>query len=167
MCERCMVASCAPLIGDLVCNQGMCPDWELNQWLFVFQARAQSTEPHQPGQWCLHFLCCTLHLCDYFEEYSVVVTATFSGGGYPFPAAHFMCLFRKMIFPSTLSHGFSSYVVSPFIFSLKEISRMVGGISGFPYVQWLAKCIVQLQSDSKQPFTAPSPFAVALHLTAE
>ena len=34
---------------DLTCNPGMCPDWELNQWLFGLQASTQSTEPHQPG----------------------------------------------------------------------------------------------------------------------
>ena len=26
-----VVASCAPPTGDLACNPGMCPDWELNQ----------------------------------------------------------------------------------------------------------------------------------------
>ena len=25
-----LVASCMPPTGDLVCNPGMCPDWELN-----------------------------------------------------------------------------------------------------------------------------------------
>ena len=35
--------------GDLACNPGMCPEWELNQRLFSSQASAQSTEPHQPG----------------------------------------------------------------------------------------------------------------------
>ena len=35
--------------GDLVCNPGMCPDWELNQQPFGPQAGAQSTKPHQPG----------------------------------------------------------------------------------------------------------------------
>ena len=32
-----------PALGDLACNPGMGPDWELNQ------AGTQSTEPHQPG----------------------------------------------------------------------------------------------------------------------
>ena len=27
---QCVVASCAPLIGDLACNPGMCPDWGFN-----------------------------------------------------------------------------------------------------------------------------------------
>ena len=27
----------------------MCPDWELNQWLFGLQAGAQPTDLHQPG----------------------------------------------------------------------------------------------------------------------
>ena len=44
-----MVASCAPPAGDLAHNQGMCPDWELNQQPFGSQARTQSTELHQPG----------------------------------------------------------------------------------------------------------------------
>ena len=35
--------------GDLACNPGMCPDWELNQQPFGLQASTQSTEPHQPG----------------------------------------------------------------------------------------------------------------------
>ena len=48
--HQCMVASCAPLAGDLACNPGMCPDWELNQRPFSSQACAQSTELHQPGE---------------------------------------------------------------------------------------------------------------------
>ena len=45
-----VVASYMPPTGDLVCNPGMCPDWELNQQPFSSQAVAQSTEPHQPGR---------------------------------------------------------------------------------------------------------------------
>ena len=44
-----VVASCVPPTGDLACNPGMCPDWELNQKLSGSQAGAQSTESHQPG----------------------------------------------------------------------------------------------------------------------
>ena len=29
--HQCVVASSVPLTGDLTCNPGMCPDWELNQ----------------------------------------------------------------------------------------------------------------------------------------
>ena len=47
--HQCVVASHAPPTGDLAYNPGMCPDWELNQWLFGSQAVAQSTEPRQPG----------------------------------------------------------------------------------------------------------------------
>ena len=47
--HQCMVASPAPLTGDLAHNPGMCPDWESNQQPFGSQAGAQSTEPHQPG----------------------------------------------------------------------------------------------------------------------
>ena len=47
--HQCVVASHAPTTGDLACNPGMCPDWELNQRPFGSQAGAQSTEPHQPG----------------------------------------------------------------------------------------------------------------------
>ena len=47
--HQCVVASCLPPTGDLACNPGMCPDWELNQWLFGSWAGTQSTEPHQPG----------------------------------------------------------------------------------------------------------------------
>ena len=36
--------------GDLARNPGMCPDWESKQRPFALQAGAQSTEPHQPGQ---------------------------------------------------------------------------------------------------------------------
>ena len=45
-----MVASHMPPTGDLACNPGMCPDWELNGQPFSLQAGAQSTEPHQPAQ---------------------------------------------------------------------------------------------------------------------
>ena len=44
------VASHKPPAGDLACNPGMCPDWELNRQPFGSQASTQSTEPHQPGQ---------------------------------------------------------------------------------------------------------------------
>ena len=37
-----------PPTGDLACNPGMCPDWELNQQPFGSQAGAQSIE--QPSQ---------------------------------------------------------------------------------------------------------------------
>ena len=47
--HQCMVASYMPPSGDLPHNPGMCPDWEPNQRPFGSQARAQSTELHQPG----------------------------------------------------------------------------------------------------------------------
>ena len=47
--HQCAVASHVPLVGDLACNPGMCPDWELNWRPFGSQASAQSTEPRQPG----------------------------------------------------------------------------------------------------------------------
>ena len=40
----------SPPTGDLACNLGMCPGWELNPSPFGLQACTQSTEPHQPGQ---------------------------------------------------------------------------------------------------------------------
>ena len=45
----CVVASCAPPTGNLACNPGMCPDWELNRRPFGLQVGARPTEPHQPG----------------------------------------------------------------------------------------------------------------------
>ena len=42
---------------------GMCSDWELNWQLFVSQAGAQSTEPHQPGQYFIFSI---------VEQYSIV-----------------------------------------------------------------------------------------------
>ena len=36
--HQCVVASHAPLTGDLAYNPGMCPDWELNQQPFGSQA---------------------------------------------------------------------------------------------------------------------------------
>ena len=41
--HQCVVAPCMPLTGNLACNPGMCPDWELNQRPFGLQASAQST----------------------------------------------------------------------------------------------------------------------------
>ena len=46
---QCVVAFHTPPIGDLACNPGICPDWELNWQPFGSQAGTQSTEPHQPG----------------------------------------------------------------------------------------------------------------------
>ena len=48
--HQCVVASHVPPTGNLARNPGMCPDWESIQWPFGWQASAQSTEPHQPGQ---------------------------------------------------------------------------------------------------------------------
>ena len=47
--HQCVVASCTPLPGDQARNPGMCTDWESNWQPFGSQARAQSTELHQPG----------------------------------------------------------------------------------------------------------------------
>ena len=44
-----LAASCTPSTGDLACNPGICPDWELNQWPFGSEAGTQSTEPQHPG----------------------------------------------------------------------------------------------------------------------
>ena len=48
--HQCVVISHATSTGDVACNPGMCPDWESNQQPFGLQASAQSTEPHQSGQ---------------------------------------------------------------------------------------------------------------------
>ena len=56
-----MFASHAPRTGDLVCNPGMCPNWELNWGPFGLQARTQSTEPHQQGS--MNILSGTCGLC--------------------------------------------------------------------------------------------------------
>ena len=47
--HQCVVASHRPPTWDLACNPSMCPDWESNRQPFGSQARAQSSEPHQPG----------------------------------------------------------------------------------------------------------------------
>ena len=46
---QCVVASHAPPTGDLACNTGVCPDWELNWQSLGSQAGAQSMKPHKPG----------------------------------------------------------------------------------------------------------------------
>ena len=38
--QQCVVASCAPPIGDPACSPGMCPDWESNWQPFGSQASA-------------------------------------------------------------------------------------------------------------------------------
>ena len=50
--HHCVVASRVPPTGDLACNLGMYPDWELNRRPFGLQAGAQFTELHQAGQNC-------------------------------------------------------------------------------------------------------------------
>ena len=47
--QQCVVASHTPPTGDLAYNPGMYLDWESNMRPFGSQARAQSTESHQPG----------------------------------------------------------------------------------------------------------------------
>ena len=48
--HQCVVAPHMPPTGDLACNPGVCPNWELNRQPFASQLGAQSTEPHQPGK---------------------------------------------------------------------------------------------------------------------
>ena len=47
--HQCVVASHMLPTGDLACNPGTCPDWELNRPPFASQTHAQSTEPQQSG----------------------------------------------------------------------------------------------------------------------
>ena len=58
------VAFLTPLTGDLACNPGMCPDWELNWQPFSPQASTQSTESHQQRVVSLSFkyTSCTKHI---------------------------------------------------------------------------------------------------------
>ena len=75
--HQCVVVSHTPPTGDLACNPGMCPDWELTRLSFGSQAATQSTEPHQPGpnsilmdwsSFCLMDMFCSLqlYLCFFF-----------------------------------------------------------------------------------------------------
>ena len=76
--HQCVFASGMPSTGELVCNPGMCPDWESNMRPFASQACTQSTELHQPGQmpqiphkfmYVMNLLkgrCnCFIHLCEF------------------------------------------------------------------------------------------------------
>ena len=45
-----LIASCIPPTGDLACNPGMCPDWDLNLWPFGLWDNTQPTELYQSGQ---------------------------------------------------------------------------------------------------------------------
>ena len=56
MCERYIdwLPLAGAQLGNLAHNPGMCSDWELNQRPFGSQANVQSTEPHQPGLFCLN-----------------------------------------------------------------------------------------------------------------
>ena len=45
-----LVASHMPPTGDLACNPGKCPDWELTPWPFGLWASAQSPDAHWPQQ---------------------------------------------------------------------------------------------------------------------
>ena len=50
MCKRYTDCLSHTPMGDLDCNPGMCPDWELNMQSFDSQVSTQSTELHWPGQ---------------------------------------------------------------------------------------------------------------------
>ena len=52
--HQCVVTSHAPPTGDLACNPGLCPDWELNWGPFGSQASTESIEPHQSGNSSYH-----------------------------------------------------------------------------------------------------------------
>ena len=47
--HQCVVATRTPPAGDLACNPGICPDWELNWWPFGSQTCTQSTERYHSG----------------------------------------------------------------------------------------------------------------------
>ena len=51
-----VVASHVPPTRNLAGNLGLCPDRESNQRPFGSQARAPSTEPHQPGLACWNLI---------------------------------------------------------------------------------------------------------------
>ena len=75
-----------PPTGDLACNLGMCPDWELNWQPFGLQAGTQSTEPHQPGheqyfKIRVHMLLFRHHAITHLinSQYSVNITFTCTG----------------------------------------------------------------------------------------
>ena len=76
-----MVVSCAPPTGDLARNQGMCCDWELKWQPFSLQARAQSTDLHQPGVDYLIYLtfikCFLCRLSHFSSQQSYVVSRYF------------------------------------------------------------------------------------------
>ena len=63
--HQCVAASQGPPTGDLACNPGMCPDWDLNPWPFGLLTGAQFTEPHQPGPyiWIFKQLFPHLRMC--------------------------------------------------------------------------------------------------------
>ena len=65
--HQCVITFHVPPTGDLARNPGMCPAWESSQRPFGSQASTQSTEPHQPGPFCLFFknwlLCYLLLFC--------------------------------------------------------------------------------------------------------
>ena len=65
--RQCVVASSAPLTGNLDCNPGMCPDWKSSSQCFGSQAQAQSTELHQPGPILITF---ELSVAFYIEKHS-------------------------------------------------------------------------------------------------
>ena len=54
--HQCVVASLMLPTGDLACNTGIRPDWELNWLPFGSQAGTQSTEPHQQGHYILFLI---------------------------------------------------------------------------------------------------------------
>ena len=81
-----MVASHAPLTGDLAHNSGMCPYWELNQQPFGSQACPQSTELHQPGQalsfYSLQIDCGVTHQSSIYHMYVyILISARFKQAG--------------------------------------------------------------------------------------
>ena len=66
-----------PQTGDLACNPGTCPDWELNWQSFRLQASAESRVPHQPGLISIYLNLLRLifcpHLLSILENVSWVV----------------------------------------------------------------------------------------------
>ena len=51
--HQCVVASCMPPIGDLACDPGMCPDWELNRDPLVHRLALNPPSHTSQGSRCV------------------------------------------------------------------------------------------------------------------
>ena len=74
--HHCVVASHTTSTGDLACNPGTCPEWELNQWPFGSQHSIHWPTPVRAEQSFMTSVCSDFEYIFFFNYFKKQVTDT-------------------------------------------------------------------------------------------